>query len=139
MAPVPTGPMNGRVLRYVFAIIFCAGAWSTLIPHPQHPIRETQPSSRAEISEKVERKYSSENCVISAAKTHTHSGFLLSLLLGEVEESDDEKDVSDLHREQANSSEIHHETAFVDFLRPSGHVSSIPLFIFLHSWRHFLS
>lgn len=107
---------------------------------PPDTVKETRPAGSTEFSfENVERKYSSEDCSISAAKTHNYSGFLLSLLVWEVEETDDEKEVSDCHGEQDNVREVHNETTFVDFLRQSNHVSSVPLFIVLHSWKHFLS
>lgn len=111
-----------------------------LLHRPQDIARVTRPVSGTEFSfENVERVYSSEYCSISAAKTHNYSGFLLSLLVWEVEETDDEKEVSDFPDEQANLPEANYETAFADFLKQSNHIRSVPLFILLHSWKHFLS
>jgi hypothetical protein len=132
--------MKGRVIQLFLAAIFCAGAFSMLFHGPQDIVKETRPAGSTELSfENVERKYSSEDCSISAAKTHNYSGFLLSLLVWEVEETDDEKEVSDFPDEQANLPEAHYETEFANFLRQSNHIPSVPLFIFLHSWKHFLS
>ena len=132
--------MRGRVIQYFFAAIFCVCAYSLLFPLSQYPIKKTQHSSRAEISFKnVDHKYASENCSVSAAKTHNYSGFLLSLLVAEVEETDDEKEASDFQVKQENLLGGHNETPFIDFLSQSDRVSSVPLFIFLHSWKHFLS
>jgi len=127
--------MRGKVVQYFFALIFCVCAYALLFPHSQ---KATQHSSRAEISLKnVDHKYASENCI--AAKTPNYPGFLLSLLVGEVEETDDEKEVSDFQDEQENLLVTYNETTIVEFLSQSHRVSSVPLFIFLHSWKHFLS
>lgn len=132
--------MNGRGIQYFFAAIFFVGVYSALLPHSQDPNKETQYSRRAEISFKnIDRKYASENCNVAAAKPHNYSGFLLSLLVAEVEETDDEKEVSDFQVKQENLLGGHNETTFVDFLSQSDRVSPVPLFIFLHSWKHFLS
>ena len=132
--------MKGRVIKNFFAAIFCVGACSVLFLHLQDAIKESQPAGPNEVSfQNAELKYSSEHCSISAAKNHNYSGFLLSLLVGEVEETDDEKEVSDFQDEQGNLLGSHNETTFVDFLRQSDLVSTVPLFIFLHSWKHFLS
>jgi hypothetical protein len=132
--------MKGRVVEYFLAAIFCVGACSTLFLHPQYPIEETQPSVRAEVSFRhVDSKGPFENCTISAAKTHGYSGFLLSLLAWEVEETEDEKEVSDFQDKHGNLPEVCNGTAFIDLLRRSDRGPSVPLFIFLHSWKHFLS
>ena len=132
--------MKGRVIQLFLASVFCAGACSVQFLHFQDAIKESQPAGRDEVSfQNVEHKYSSEDCSISAAKTHAYSGFLLYFLVWEVEETDDEKEVSDFPDEQANLPEAQYETEFANFLRQSNHVPSVPLFIFLHSWKHFLS
>ena len=132
--------MKGRVVEYFLAAIFCVVACSTLFLHPQYPIEETQPSGRAEVSfQHVESKCSFENYSISAAKTQSYSGFLLSFLAWEVEETEDEKEVSDFQDKQGILPEVYNGTAFIDLLRRADRVSSVPLFIFLHSWKHFLS
>jgi hypothetical protein len=140
LAPVLTGPMKGRVIQLFLAAIFCAGAFNTLFQHPQDIVKETRPAGSTEFSlENVERQYSSEDCSVSTAKAHNHSGFLRSLLVWEVEETDDEKEVSDFPDEPVYLPEAHYETAVANFLRQSNHLPSVPLFIFLHSWKHFLS
>jgi hypothetical protein len=140
LPPVSTGPMKESVIQLFLAAIFCAVTCSMLFHGPQDIVRETCPSGSAEFSfENVERKYSSEDCSISAAKTHNYSGFLRSFLVWEVEENDDEKEVSDFPNGQGNLIEAHNETAVANFLRRSNHIPSVPLFIFLHSWKHFLS
>lgn len=131
--------MSGRVIQYFFAAIFCVGVFGFLF-HPQDLMNQTQPFGHAEISfQEVGHDYSSESCTISAAKTHNYSDFLLSLFVWEVEETDDEKEVSDFQGEKGNVHEVHNETTFVDFLRQPDRVSSVPLFIVLHCWKHFLS
>ena len=139
LAPVLTGPMNGRVIQFFLAAIFCVGVCNMLFQRPEDPIKETQPSGRAEASfQHVESEYF-QNCSISPSKPHNYSGFLLSLLVWEVEETDDEKEISDFQGEKESLPEVYNGTAFVDPLRQSNHVSSVPLFIVLHSWKHFLS
>jgi hypothetical protein len=140
LPPVSTGSMKGSVIQLFLAAIFCAGACSMLFQGPQDIVRETRPSVSSEFSfENVEHKYPSEDCSISAPKTHNYSGFLRSFLVWEVEENDDEKEVSDFPDEQRSLLEAKSEAAIAIFLRQSNYVPSVPLFIFLHSWKHFLS
>jgi hypothetical protein len=126
------------VVRYFFAVILCFGAYGILFPSELEPIKGTPASYTKIFSKNFTAGNSSENSTISATKTHNFSRFLQSLLLCEVEQTDDEDEASDFHDEQGNLSGIDNETTLVDFLRQSDHVSSVPLFIFLHSWRYFL-
>jgi hypothetical protein len=132
--------MKGSVIQLFLVAIFCVGACSMLFLSPQDIGKETWLSGSTGFSfENVGRNYSSVGCSISAAKTHNYSGFLRAFLIWEVEENDDEKEVSDFPVERGNLLQANNETAVANFLRQSNHILSIPLFIFLHSWKHFLS
>lgn len=138
LAPVLTGRMKVRAIQVFLTAIFCGVACGTLFHRAQVIVTEPQPSGHIEFSfEDVERN-SSKDCNVYAATTRNFSDILQSLFEFEVEEKDDEKEESDFSDEQGNSTEAHKETAFANFLRKSNQVPSVPLFIFLHSWKHFL-
>jgi hypothetical protein len=138
LAPVLTGRMKGRVIQLFLVAIFCGVACSMLLHRTRDIVIETRPSSTLEFSfENVERN-SSEDCNVSATTTHNFCGLLQSLFVWEVEENDDDKEESDFSDEQGNLAEAHKEAAVANFLRQASQVPAVPLFIFLHSWKHFL-
>jgi hypothetical protein len=132
--------MKGRVVWYFFAVIFCVGASRTLFPHLLDEVRKTQTSNPTEISfENVEHKHSSRHSIISTAKGHSYPDFLLPRSVWEIEETDDENDASDFYNQEGNLPERQSEVERLDVPLRSSNASPVPLFILLHSWRHFLS
>jgi hypothetical protein len=133
--------MRGRVVWYFFAVIFCVGASRTLFPHLLADARELQTLNPTEISfENGDREYSSSHSIIiSAGKGHRHPDFLQPFPVWEIEETDDENDTSDFYDHPRSLPEKQSELACPDLPLQSSEASPIPLFILLHSWRHFLS
>lgn len=128
--------MKGRVTQYFFAVILCIVAYSNLFPHllanPQTP--KTAGSS----VKNVAREHRSRQLIVSVARSSNHADLLPSLLVWEVEETDDEDEASDAYHPGGNLSKQYSETAFIDLITQSNKVTPVPLFILLHSWRHFL-
>lgn len=132
--------MKGRVVQYFFAIIFCVGVSKTLFPHLLDDVINTHTSNLAEISfENDEREYSLKRSIISAAKAHSDPDFLLAFAVWEIEETDDDNDASDFYSQPGALAGTQSEELTADFLVQSGKFSPVPLFILLHSWKHFLS
>jgi hypothetical protein len=132
--------MNGRAIQFFVALILCVGVCRMLFPCPLDHASEGQISSSSEISLKdVEQEYPYRQLTISAAKANDNPGPTLPISLCEKEETDDEDETSDVHDQPVSLPGWHSGATFVDSLRQSRKVSPVPLFVLLHSWRHFLS
>jgi hypothetical protein len=131
--------MKGRVSQYLFAVILCVVAYSNLFPHLLDTAGNPQDLKAAGIFVKNEaREHRSRQIIVSAARSSNHSDLLPSRLVWEVEETDDEDGASDDCHPGENLSKHCSETAFIDLITRSNKVTPVPLFILLHSWRHFL-
>lgn len=131
--------MKGRVSQYLFAVILCVVAYSNLFPHLLDTARNPRHPKAAGSSVKNEAgEHRSRELVVSVARSSNHSDLLPSCLVWEVEETDDEDGASDDCNTGENLSKHYSETAFIDLITRSNKVTPVPLFILLHSWRHFL-
>lgn len=128
--------MEGRAIRYFFAGILCVVACRVLLLYPLDRASE----KLTEISfRNVEQEDPAKHSTIFAAKPNSNPGFALPISVCEKEETDDEDEASDVHDQPVNLPGRHSEATFVDLQKQPRKVSPVPLFILLHSWRHFLS
>ena len=128
--------MKGRVTQYFFAVILCIVAYSNPFPHLLDNLRT--PETAGNSVKNVTWEHRPRQLILSPARSGNHSDLLPSLLVWEVEETDDEDEASDACHPGGNLSKQYSETAFIDLITKSNRVTPVPLFILLHSWRHFL-
>lgn len=81
----------------------------------------------------------SKYSIISTEKGNDNHDYDHPNSVWEKEETDDEDETSDIHNQPVSLSGCCGENTFVDLLRLSRKVTQVPLFILLHSWKHFLN
>jgi hypothetical protein len=128
--------MKNKLLLYVIAAIIWVGAGSTSGHPPAAYSSHPAPKEASKIIS-LQRLHESGYPIIADAATNSPS-LPTHFPASEKEGSDDENETPPVNGGEIAPA-IYFEIPVSRFPLPSHRIRSIPLFILLHSWRHYLS
>jgi hypothetical protein len=131
--------MRGRAIPFFIVLILCIAACRVLFLFPPDHTKGQLSNSIEILLKDAGQRFHCRQLTISPAKANWNPDLTAPISLCEKEETEDDDETSDAHDHPLNLHGRHNEAVLVNSLEQSRKISTVPLFVLLHSWKHFLS